>query len=257
MCIICAYGASVGSNTAKIQGAKGFIGSANDITSQFFGAEKGMGTMPHAVIGYAGGTLESVKMYIQANPDDVNIISLVDYYGQEVTDSLEVADWFYNEEQLDKKGKILGVRLDTHGGRFCEGLSYKKSVDIVCDWLHVDGEYEAVKKVMGDRAYDMDILHITTDKVRKLLFGTGVSAANIINMRRKLDDSGYRDVKIIASSGFNPFKCDIMAKVGAPIDMIGTGSFLPEKLSETYATSDIYRYDDKISIKVGREWLIE
>jgi len=37
MSILCAYGASVGSNTAKIQGAKGFIGSANDITSKFFG----------------------------------------------------------------------------------------------------------------------------------------------------------------------------------------------------------------------------
>ena len=257
MSVLCAYGASIGSNTAKIQGAKGFIGSANDITSKFFGAEKGMGTMPHAIIGYAGGTLESVKMYVEANPDDINIIALVDYYGEEITDSLAVADWFYNKEHLNEQGKVLGVRLDTHGGRFVEGLDYEKSVKIVCDWLHVYGEYEAVKTVMGDRAYDMDTLHITTDKVRKLLFGTGVSAANIINMRNILDANDYQGVKIIASSGFNPFKCDIMAKVGAPINMVGTGSFLPEKLSETYATADIYEYDGVVSIKVGREWLAE
>ncbi|KKM81629.1 hypothetical protein LCGC14_1327810 [marine sediment metagenome] len=257
MSVLCAYGASVGSNTAKIQGARGFIGSANDITSKFYGADKGMGTMPHAIIGYAGSTLESVKMYVKANPDDINIIALVDYYGQEISDSLHVADWFYNKECLNEQGKMLGIRLDTHGGRFVEGLDYDKSVRVVCDWLHVYGEYAAVKKVMGARAYDMDTLHITTDRVRKLLFGTGVSAANIINMRNILNENDYRDVKIIASSGFNPFKCDIMAKAGAPIDMVGTGSFLPEKLSETYATADIYEYDGVVSIKVGREWLAE
>lgn len=258
MCVLCAYGASVGSNTAQIQGAKGFIGSANDITSKFYGAEKGMGTMPHAIIGYAGSTLESVKMYVQANPDDINIVALTDYFGREVSDGLEVADWFYNEARLNEQGKILGVRLDTHGGRFVEGLDYEKSVDIVCKWLHVYSEHEAVKKVMGEPAYNMDALkNITMDKIRKILFGAGVSAANIINMRNILDDNDYQGVKIIASSGFNPFKCNIMAKAEAPIDMVGTGSFLPEKLSETYATADIYEYNGVVSIKVGREWLAE
>lgn len=255
MSIACAYGASVGSNVAKMQGAKGFVGSSQDITAHFYGTKKGMGTTPHAVIGYAGSTLESVKMFIEANPDDVNIVALVDFFGLEISDSIEVADWFYENGHGDTKK--LGVRLDTHGGRYAEGLDYAKSVELVCDWLHVEKEYEAVKKVMGGRAYDMDIGNITKDQVRKLLFGTGVSAANIINMRQKLDEAGYKKVFIVASSGFNAFKCDIMGAVGAPIGMVGTGSFLPEKMSETYATADIYKYDGEVSIKVGREWLAE
>ena len=74
-----------------------------------------------------------------------------------------------------------------------------------------------------------------------------------MNMRITLDAAGYKDVKIVASSGFNLRKCRIMAKASAPIDMIGTGSFLPETLSEAFATADVYAYDGKFSVKVGRE----
>ncbi len=255
MSIACAYGASVGSNVAKMQGAKGFVGSSQDITAHFYGGEKGMGTTPHAVIGYAGSTLESVKMFVEANPNDEIVVALVDYFGREISDSLEVADWFFSTE--DGQTKKLGVRLDTHGGRYAQGLDYDRSVGLVCEWLHVEKEYEAVKKVMGERAYDLDTGNLTKDKVRKLLFGTGVSAANIINTRVVLDAKGYKQVFIVASSGFNAFKCDIMGAVGAPIGMVGTGSFLPERLSETYATADIFKYDGEVSIKVGREWLAE
>lgn len=262
MSLTCAYGASVGSHMAKLRGAKGFIGSSQDLTAPFYGAEKGMGTMPHAIIGYAGSTLRSVQMYFEANPNDDTIVALVDFFGKEISDTLEVADWFYEDKMgspvsISSRQMKLGVRLDTHGGRYAEGLDYTSSVKLVCDWLHVEGEYEAVRKVMGERAYDMDTLNITKDKVRKLLFGTGVSAANIINMRKQLDAADYLDVFIVVSSGFNPFKCEIMAEVGAPIDMVGTGSFLPEKLSETYATADVTSYNGVNSIKVGREWLCD
>ncbi|MCS6855419.1 MAG: nicotinate phosphoribosyltransferase, partial [Elioraea sp.] len=42
-----AYAASVGSRAAQAQGAKGFIGNANDATAHWFGANRGRGTMPH------------------------------------------------------------------------------------------------------------------------------------------------------------------------------------------------------------------
>jgi nicotinate phosphoribosyltransferase len=254
MARLVSYGASVGSRVAKLQGAKGFVGSSTDLTAPFYGAEKGIGTMPHAIIGYADGTLESVKMYIEANPTDTNIVALVDYFGQETTDSVEVAEWFFATEQ-HKKGRKLGFRLDTHGGRFAEGLDYQKSVNIINRWLHTTGEYDSVRKVLNG-AYDM-ASNETIDKVRKILFGTGVSAANIINMREQLDQAGFRDTFIVASSGFNLFKCRIMAKVNAPITMVGTGSFIPETMSETFATLDYYKFDDRPSIKVGREWLMK
>ena len=85
---------------------------------------------------------------------------------------------------------------------------------------------------------------------------TGVSAASIFHMRERLDEAGYKTVKIVASSGFSVEKCRVMADVGAPIDIIGTGSFLPEAWSETYATADVIAYDGSPRVKVGREFLL-
>lgn len=255
---LCAYGASVGSRMAKLQGAKGFIGSSQDITAPYYGQTKGMGTMPHALIGYCGSTTTAMRMYMDTYPEEKNIAVLVDYYGREISDSLACASEFSSagKHELNTEGKTLLIRLDTHGGRFAEDLNYERSVEVVCNWLHAKDEYDAVKRVMGEEAYDMDSLNITKDKVRKLLFGTGVSVANVVNLRTILDAHGYKKVKIIGSSGFNMFKCKIFGTARAPLDMIGTGSFLPESLSETYATADIYKYDDNTSVKVGREWLI-
>jgi nicotinate phosphoribosyltransferase len=47
-----------------------------------------------------------------------------------------------------------------------------------------------------------------------------------------------------------------MAVANVPVDIIGTGSYLPESWTETYATSDIVAYDGKPSVKVGREFLL-
>jgi len=48
-----------------------------------------------------------------------------------------------------------------------------------------------------------------------------------------------------------------MAVAGAPIDVIGTGSYLPELWTETYATADIIAYDGVRRVKVGREFLFD
>jgi nicotinate phosphoribosyltransferase len=47
-----------------------------------------------------------------------------------------------------------------------------------------------------------------------------------------------------------------MAIANAPIDAIGTGSYLPEAWRETYATADIIAFDGKPMVKVGREFLL-
>jgi nicotinate phosphoribosyltransferase len=151
-----------------------------------------------------------------------------------------------------RETKKLGVRLDTHGGRFMDLLDYDLSVKCVGEWLHRQGEWPIVKQVMGEDAFEI-ASDAVRDRVRALLFGKGVSAAAIIYMKQCLVKFGYPDVQIVASSGFNLRKCRIMANARAPIDMIGTGSFLPETLSETYATADIYAYNGVFSVKVGRE----
>jgi nicotinate phosphoribosyltransferase len=47
-----------------------------------------------------------------------------------------------------------------------------------------------------------------------------------------------------------------MADARAPLDIVGSGSFIPNIWSETYATADIVAYDDVPMVKVGREFLL-
>ncbi len=113
-----AYAASVGSARAKRKaGAVGFIGNATHATAHFFGREQGFGTMPHALIGYAGSTLRAAEMFHETFPDEAMTV-LVDYFAREISDSLAVCRRF---PDLAAKG-LLSLRLDTTGGRYLEGL---------------------------------------------------------------------------------------------------------------------------------------
>ena len=58
------------------------------------------------------------------------------------------------------------------------------------------------------------------------------------------------------SSGFGVGKCRVMKEAAAPIDVVGTGSFIPDDWHETYATADIIAYDGAPRVKVGREFLL-
>jgi nicotinate phosphoribosyltransferase len=108
-----AYAASVGSGRAHRKvGAIGFVGNATDATAHFFGQERGLGTMPHALIGYAGSTVRAAEMFQETHPDEPLTV-LVDYFGREVTDSLEVCRRF---PEMVRAGR-LSLRLDTPGGR--------------------------------------------------------------------------------------------------------------------------------------------
>ncbi len=229
-----AYAASVGSAAAKrdVQ-AVGFIGNANDETAHYFGNEGGFGTMPHALIGYAGSTLRAAQMFAETFPDDPLTV-LVDYFGREITDALEVCR---EMRDMAEAGR-LSVRLDTHGGRYVEGLDPARSYAVL------------------ERHQPRAIRQYRSEKELRWLVGTGVSAAAIYHMRESLDEAGFDKVRIVVSSGFGPEKCKVMASVDAPIDLVGTGSFLPERWSETYATADVIAYDGKPSVKVGREFLL-
>jgi nicotinate phosphoribosyltransferase len=228
-----AYAASVGSAAARREGARGFIGNANDATAHWFGAAAGRGTMPHALIGYAGSTVRAAEMFHETFPDD-DVTVLVDYFGLEVTDSLAVAHRFAG---LAAAGR-LAVRLDTHGGRFLEGLDPAESYAVL--ERHAPG---AIRRYRSDT----ELRH---------LVGTGVSAAAVWRVREALDEAGFPKVRIVASSGFNVQKCRVMAEARAPVDVVGTGSFIPDVWSETYATADIVEYDGVPRVKVGREFLL-
>ena len=229
-----AYAASVGSRAAQREiGAVGFTGNATDSTAPYFGNKEGLGTMPHALVGYAGSTVRAAELLYELYPDEILVV-LVDYYGQEISDSIAVCQRF---PALAASGR-LSVRLDTHGGRYIEGLDPAQSYAVL-----VRHKAEAIQQYR-------------TEAEQRWLVGTGVSAAAIWRLREALDTAGFPKVKIVASSGFNPAKCRVMASAAAPIDIVGTGSYLPERWEDTYATADIIEYEGRPSVKVGREFLM-
>ena len=228
------YAASVGSEAARREGARGFTGTSTDFTAPYFGTDHGRGTMPHALIGYAGSTVRAAEMFHETHPE-ADLTVLVDYFGREVTDGIEVCRRF---AELASAGRI-GVRLDTHGGRYLEGLDPAESYAVL------------------ERRAPGAIRRYRSDTELRYLVGTGVSAASIWRMREALDDAGFPRVRIVVSSGFGVAKCRVMADTHAPIDVVGTGSFLPDNWHETYATADIVSYDGQPRVKVGREFLLQ
>ncbi len=228
-----AYAAGVGSRAAQAEGARGFVGASTDVAAPFVGGVRGVGTMPHALIGYAGSTVRAAEMFREACPDEALTV-LTDFFGLEVTDGLAVCRTF---PDLAAAGR-LSVRLDTHGGRYLEGLDPATSYAVL------------------DRRAPGAIRRYRSDAELRHLVGTGVSAAAIWHMREALDDGGFPHVKIVVSSGFGVSKCRVMADTRAPIDVVGTGSFLPSDWHETYATADIIAYDGVERVKVGREFLL-
>ena len=234
MAELMAYAAAVGSKAAQRRaGAKGFIGNANDATAHYFGQERGLGTMPHALVGFAGSTVRAAEMFVETFPED-DLTVLVDYYGEEITDSLAVCRRF---PELIAEGR-LSLRLDTHGGRFVEGLGPEASYAVL------------------ERHVPLAVRRYRNETELRYLTGTGVSTAAIFHLREQLDKAGFESVKIVVSSGFNVEKCKVMGDVGAPIDVVGTGSYLPDSWRETYATADIVAYDGAPSVKKGREFLL-
>ncbi len=229
-----AYAASVGSARARRKAnAVGFVANATDATAHYFGQEGGRGTMPHAFVGYAGSTLRAAELFDQTFPDQPMTV-LVDYFGREISDALAVCRRF---PERAARGS-LSVRLDTPGSRFVEGLDPGRSYAVL--------ERHVPQAVRGYRS----------DAELGYLVGPGVSAAAIWHARDALDGAGFGDVTIVASSGFGPAKCRLMAEAEAPIDVVGTGSYLPSLWNETYATADIIEYDGEKRVKIGREFLV-
>lgn len=220
-----AYAAACGSAAAQAQGARGFIGNATNATATLFGAERGYGTLPHALIGYAGDTVKAVEM-TRARWPDRPIVALVDYFAHEVSDALAVCRRFAGEAEVS-------IRLDTPGERYVEGLDAGRARALIA--AHAPGA-------------DPDDPHLT---------GPGVSAAAVLHLRAALDAAGFEAAKIVCSSGFTVAKCRVFGAVGVPVDVVGTGSYIPGVWSETYATADVVAYDGVRRVKAGREWLAD
>jgi len=83
----------------------GAIGVSTDAQASWWGSE-GVGTVPHALIAaYGGDTVAATEAFARHMPDEVKVISLVDFDNDNVGTSLKVA------RALGER--LYGVRLDT------------------------------------------------------------------------------------------------------------------------------------------------
>ena len=103
-----------------------------------------------------------------------------------------------------------------------------------------------------------DLAKKTGDGGPAMLIGAPLAEDGALyNAAFLLDGGRVAGVRNVASSGFGVDKCKVMGSVKAPIDIVGTGSYLPENWPETYATADIVAYDGKPAVKLGREFLLK
>jgi len=83
----------------------GAIGVSTDAQASWWGS-KGIGTVPHAIIAaYGGDTVLATQKFAEYEPENVRLISLVDFKNDCVRTSLEVARALGD--------RLYGVRLDT------------------------------------------------------------------------------------------------------------------------------------------------
>jgi sulfur transfer protein SufE len=82
MAELMAYAASVGSERPRRKaGAVGFIGNATDATAHYFGRRARPRHHAARLIGYAGSTVRAAEMFHETFPDD-DLTVLVDYFGR-------------------------------------------------------------------------------------------------------------------------------------------------------------------------------
>lgn len=175
------------------QGGDGYaahVGGAAAVASDAMAAwwgERGMGTIPHALIALFGGdTVAAVRAFHEQFPT-TDLIALVDFNNDCVADSLACAEAFGDA--------LWGVRLDTSGSMVDRALAGCSDSGVVA-------------RPMGDYT------------------PTGVNMALVEAVRTALDARGFHHVRIIVSGGFNAQRIHEFEEAGAPVDAYAVGSAL-------------------------------
>lgn len=171
------------------------------------------GSIPHALNAvFSGSSVDSAKAFKRKFPGaPLNV--LIDFEGRELDVCREAAETFGNQ--------LSAVRLDTHGGRVCQGC-------------HEDPVPELVERILA-QAPDREAARAGLDRHG---FGKGVTIEAAYAVRRALDDAGANHVRLVVTSGFDANKTAAFRACLAPMDAIGTGRWV-EFLMFTSDITDI------------------
>jgi len=116
----------------------------------------------------------------------------------------------------------------------------------------------AVARALGDKLYGvrLDTSETLVDKSVIPQMGTfkptGVNPQLVWNVRRALDQHGFKHVKIVVSGGFTVEKIRQFEEEGVPVDAYGVGSSLFQGRFDF--TADVVMVDGKPRAKVGRAY---
>lgn len=211
-------------------GYAAIVGGAAAVSSDANGAwwgERGVGTMPHALIAAFGGDTVAATLafarYLRDHEPEVAVSALVDYHNDVIGTSLAVARAMREEFG---PGRLASVRVDTSERLVDRSLQGREA------------------EFPGERL-------------------SGVSLPLVRLLREALDEAGFPDVGIVASGGFTPRRIRAFEEANAPVTAYGVGSSLighnkgledDDLLTSADFTADIVMLDGKPEAKVGREY---
>lgn len=167
------------------------------------------------------------------------------------------------EAQADKwKGKIAGTiphsLIAVNKGNTTEAASqFARNIDdnlvVLVDFDNdVINTSLLVAKKFGKKLWGVrvDTAENMIDKSLGEKGGKGVNPTLIKLLRKKLDENGFKHVKIVVSGGFNAEKITKFEKEKTPVDIYGVGSSLLKGANDF--TADVVMVGDKNLAKKGR-----
>jgi len=156
---------------------------STDVGAGTYG-DSGVGTIPHVlenIMAWSKGreraVVESTLAFDRHISPEVPRIALIDYNNREIDDSLLTA--------RELGDRLHAVRVDTCGENIAQGA------------LLSPFSTEAVK--FKEREITLPALD---EPDAKYWYGTGVTVTGVMALRMALDEAGFKDVKIVLSSGF-------------------------------------------------------
>jgi nicotinate phosphoribosyltransferase len=202
----------------------GAFGVSTDANADYWGVES-LGTIPHALIAAYNGSTSAASIAFNKYIDGhVNRMVLVDWDNDVIGTTIKVAKDFYKylynkEPNIENKdlSKIIGKGKD---------------------------KIWAVRFDTSGSLRDKSV--IPKDKS-----SLGVNPEMVWRARKKFDELGMNELKIMVSGGFNEEKIDLFETLDVPVDLYGVGSSLMKEKVDF--TADIVEVDGKPCAKVGRK----
>ena len=206
----------------------GALSSSTDANCEWWGS-KSIGTIPHALIAaYNGDTVQAALKFDDYMSALINRVVLVDFENDCIKTSLDVVNAF-SERYSEEKHISQGIKMRTVR-------------DVIGSGQH---KIWGVRFDTSNLLRDKSVTPISDDSL-------GVCPELCWKARKKFDDEGLEELKIVVSGGFNEEKIAKFIKLDVPVDVFAVGSSLFEGNFDF--TADIVMNDGFVCAKVGRKY---